>query len=255
MKKLLIICFSLIIATTSNALAKPKQIKFCVSPGVAPFVMADTSNKITGGLDIDLAKALCEKTKSKCIFAPQKEITTIAADLESGKCDAWISGFTITPIRKKYMDFTDSYYPSTASLIASKNSSFTSSNKDLKGKKIGVTAGSNFVSYLDVSNSYDIEKNEFINEYDALAALKSKKLDAVIADTPLLHYWMQQKGNKGFRLIDLPEYNKAFSLGMGYGIPVKKGNTKLLTTLNRALAKIKADGTYDKIVKKYFADQ
>jgi polar amino acid transport system substrate-binding protein len=32
-----------------------------------------------------------------------------------------------------------------------------------------------------------------------------------------------------------------------YGIAVKKGNTELLAKLNKGLAAIKADGTYDKI--------
>jgi polar amino acid transport system substrate-binding protein len=37
-----------------------------------------------------------------------------------------------------------------------------------------------------------------------------------------------------------------------YGIAVKKGNTELLDKLNKGLADIKADGTYDKIYAQYF---
>jgi polar amino acid transport system substrate-binding protein len=37
-----------------------------------------------------------------------------------------------------------------------------------------------------------------------------------------------------------------------YGIAVKKGNAELLGKINKALADIKADGTYDRIFAQYF---
>jgi len=37
-----------------------------------------------------------------------------------------------------------------------------------------------------------------------------------------------------------------------YGIAVKKGNTELLAKLNKGLADIKADGTYDQLYTRYF---
>ena len=41
--------------------------------------------------------------------------------------------------------------------------------------------------------------------------------------------------------------------GTGFGIAVAKGNQELLTQLNKGLADIKANGTYQKIYDKYFA--
>ena len=41
--------------------------------------------------------------------------------------------------------------------------------------------------------------------------------------------------------------------GTGFGIAVAKGNQELLTQLNKGLAEIKANGTYQKIFDKYFA--
>jgi polar amino acid transport system substrate-binding protein len=37
-----------------------------------------------------------------------------------------------------------------------------------------------------------------------------------------------------------------------YGIALKKGNAELLAKINKGLADVKADGTYDKIYTKYF---
>jgi polar amino acid transport system substrate-binding protein len=36
-----------------------------------------------------------------------------------------------------------------------------------------------------------------------------------------------------------------------YGIAVKKGNTELLAKLNKGLADIRADGSYDRLYAKY----
>ncbi|HEV7913622.1 MAG TPA: transporter substrate-binding domain-containing protein, partial [Albitalea sp.] len=37
-----------------------------------------------------------------------------------------------------------------------------------------------------------------------------------------------------------------------YGLAIKKGNTELLAKLNKGLADIKSDGTYDQLYTKYF---
>ncbi|MEN9534444.1 MAG: hypothetical protein RIQ83_3668, partial [Pseudomonadota bacterium] len=41
--------------------------------------------------------------------------------------------------------------------------------------------------------------------------------------------------------------------GTGFGIAVAKGNQELLAQLNKGLAEIKANGTYQQIFDKYFA--
>lgn len=46
--------------------------------------------------------------------------------------------------------------------------------------------------------------------------------------------------------------NKAI-LGAGVGIAVRKGDSEHLNLINTALAEIHANGTYDKLEKKYFA--
>ncbi|MEI8055068.1 MAG: transporter substrate-binding domain-containing protein [bacterium] len=255
MKKILVIYFGIValISLSTPALAgKIKTITFCTHP-YAPFIITDQDNnhKLLGGFDFDLANAICKIVGAECKFTMQQQLITLIANLNAGDCDAWMSGLTISPDRKQYLDFTEAYYPTSASLIAPKNSTFTAEPRDLKNKKVGVANGSNFVTYLDATYGSDIDMVKFGNEYNALTALRTKKVDAVISDAPMLQYWMEQKGNEGFRLIDLPSYNKEFALGKGCGIAVKKDNTKLLNALNQALTKIKADGTYDKIAKKY----
>ena len=40
--------------------------------------------------------------------------------------------------------------------------------------------------------------------------------------------------------------------GVGTGMGLRKDDTELLSALNKAFAEMRADGTYDKLAKKYF---
>ena len=62
----------------------------------------------------------------------------------------------------------------------------------------------------------------------------------------VVHYVANNPGGK-FKTITDKEFAPE-----QYGIAVKKGNAELLGKLNKGLADIKADGTYDKIFAKYF---
>jgi putative glutamine transport system substrate-binding protein len=52
---------------------------------------------------------------------------------------------------------------------------------------------------------------------------------------------------------DLRATGKVF-MPRPYGIAVRKGDTEFIKWVNGELAKMKKDGTYDRLWKKYFAD-
>jgi len=81
----------------------------------------------------------------------------------------------------------------------------------------------------------------------ALKELESGGVAAVVADNGVvIHYVANNAGSKFKTVAD-----KSFAPEQ-YGIAFKKGNTELLEKVNKGLAEIKADGTYDKIFTTYF---
>lgn len=68
----------------------------------------------------------------------------------------------------------------------------------------------------------------------------------VMGDDAVLNYYDKQNPDIKTRILrtDEPTRQLAFA--------VKKGNTDLLNKLNSGLNKIKKDGTYDKLVAKWF---
>jgi len=69
----------------------------------------------------------------------------------------------------------------------------------------------------------------------------------VVADNGVvIHYVANNPGGK-FKTVADKEF-----VPEQYGIALKKGNSELLEKINKGLADIKADGSYDTIFTKYF---
>jgi polar amino acid transport system substrate-binding protein len=211
----------------------------------APFELQNEKAEIVG-FDIDVVSAIAKKAgiEVKFVNTPWEGIFNT---LQQGDRDLLVSSITITDERKQTMDFTDPYFDA-QQLIAVKENSKVAKFDDLKKLKVGVqtgTTGDEVVSKLQGKTSSNIKR--FESTPLALKELEAGGVDAVVADNGVvINYVANNSGNK-FKTVS----DKAFAPEQ-YGIAVKKGNAELLTMLNKGLADIKADGTYDKIFAQYF---
>lgn len=211
----------------------------------APFESVNEKKEVVG-FDIDVMNAVAAKAglQVKFINTPWEGIF---ATLANGERDIVISAVTITPERKQTMDFSDPYFEA-KQLIAVGASSKITKFDELKSKKIGVQTGT---TGDEVAQKLLGKTNPNIKRFEstplALKELLNGGVDAVIADNGVvINFIANNKGSK-LKTIDDASFAKEY-----YGIAVKKGNKELLAKLNKALAEIKADGSYDKIHKKYF---
>lgn len=211
----------------------------------APFESQNEKGEIVG-FDIDVVTAVAKKAgiEVKFVNTPWEGIFNALAQ---GDRDLVVSAVTITDERKGTMDFTAPYFDA-VQLIAVKESSKVTKFADLKKLKVGVqtgTTGDEAVTKLLGKNSTNIKR--FESTPLALKELESGGVDAVVADNGVvINYVTNNPGGK-FKTVS----DKDFAPEQ-YGIAVKKGNTELLEKLNKGLADIKADGTYDQIFAKYF---
>jgi polar amino acid transport system substrate-binding protein len=211
----------------------------------APFESQNEKGEIVG-FDIDVVKAIAAKAgfEVKFVNTPWEGIFNA---LGQGDRDMVVSAVTITEERKQTMDFSDPYF-NAAQLIAVKEDSKVAKFADLKKLKVGVqtgTTGDEAVTKLLGKNSTAIKR--FESTPLALKELESGGVDAVVADNGVVvHYVANNPGGK-FKTVSDPEF-----VPEQYGIALKKGNAELLALVNKGLADIKADGTYDKIYTQYF---
>ena len=157
-----------------------------------------------------------------------------------------MSSLSITDERKQAVDFTDPYYSNKLQFIAPKaTADFKTDAGYLKGKIIGAQRATLAGTYLEdklpdtTAKLYDTQENAYLD-------LTSGRLDGILADKYVQYEWLKSKDGSAYEFKGDPvvESDKI-------GIAVRKGDP-LRERLNKALAEIKADGTYKKINDKYF---
>ena len=211
----------------------------------APFESQNEKAEIVG-FDIEVVQAVAKKAglEVKFVNTPWEGIFNA---LGQGDRDMVLSAVTITAERKQTMDFSDPYFDA-QQLIAVKANSKVAKFADLKKLKVGVqtgTTGDEAVAKLQGKTSANIKR--FESTPLALKELESGGVDAVVADNGVvIHYVANNPGGK-FKTVADKEF-----VPEQYGIALKKGNAELLAKINKGLADIKADGSYDAIFVKYF---
>lgn len=211
----------------------------------APFESQNEKGEIVG-FDIDVVTAIAQKAgiEVKFVNTPWEGIFNTLAQ---GDRDFLVSAITITDERKQTMDFSQPYFDA-QQLIAVKKNSKVGKFDDLKKLKVGVqtgTTGDEVVTKLLGKNSTNVKR--FESTPLALKELESGGVDAVVADNGVVINYVANNTAAGFKTVS----DKGF-VPEQYGLAVKKGNAELLEKLNKGLADIKADGTYDQIYTKYF---
>lgn len=233
------------VAASAPAPAPAKVYVVGTDAAYAPFESQNEKGEIVG-LTVDMVTAISEKAgiQVKFVNTPWEGIFNALAQ---GDRDMLASSITITDERKQTMDFTNPYFDA-VQLIAVKEKSKIAKFDDLKKLKVGVqtgTTGDEAVTKLQGKNSTNVKR--FESTPLALKELEAGGVDAVVADNGVvIHYVTNNPGAK-FKTV-----NDTAFVPEQYGFAVKKGNTELLEKLNKGLADIKADGTYDKIQARYF---
>ena len=139
-------------------------------------------------------------------------------------------------------------------LLASCVSSFAYNSKpkpklktinNLKIRRLAAVSGTTgqYAAEDLLGNNKSFLLRTYKNYVDAVKALRDGKVRAVIMDEMFANRFLHE-----FK--DLAIMDEALS-EENYAIGFNKGNTELLEAVNRVIAEIKADGTLDKIIKKY----
>jgi polar amino acid transport system substrate-binding protein len=214
----------------------------------APFASENEQKELVG-FDIEIMKAVADKAGLK-IRIVNTPFDGLFNALSQGDRDILISTITINDQRRQTMDFSEPYFVA-KQLIVLPSSSKVARFEDLKTLKIGVqsaTTADEAAQNLVGKNSPSVKRFESMPL--AFQELEGGGVDAVIGDNGVVTNFVKNNPGKSFRIVNDPAFPKEY-----YGIAVKKGNAELLAKLNHGLEQIKADGTQDRIYKKYFADE
>jgi polar amino acid transport system substrate-binding protein len=253
MKKIL--CAALCLAAFSTAFAfaddSLKSVKakgklvLGLDDAFPPMGFRDDANQIVG-YDIDLAKEAAKRLGVQLVPQPI-DWNAKEQELNTGKIDCIWNGFTITDEREKAMAFSKPYLRNAQVVVVRKGSGFKKL-ADLKGKKVGLQAGSSAASALEDAKAFRASLKDVIEFKDNLTALMDlevKGVDAVVMDLIVANDSIKRSG-KAYEVL-------AESLAPeSYGVGFRKGDLALRDAVQAALEAMAKDGTVAKITAKWF---
>lgn len=237
---------TLITVSSSIALADEELVRVGTEPSYAPFEFMDESTKELTGFDVEIIKAIAQAANFKLEIQTMPFDALIPAIL-TGSLDAGISAFTITDERKKRVAFSEPYIQAGLGILVRKSLvAEITKPEDLKGHKLCGQIGTSGAMYA--SKLPDTPLAQFNSASEAYMELRSGGCDAIVHDRPVHAYYMATVNPDDLVLI--PDYVSVEE----YGIVMDKRNQQLQDLINSGMSKIKADGTYQKIYNKWFAN-
>ena len=204
-----------------------------------PFEYREGENIV--GFDIELIGEI-SKLINKDIEVEDMAFDGLLPALQTKKIDLIIAGMTATEERKKFVNFSESYYKSQQAIVVNKDENGINNFDNLIGKEVGVVLG--YTGDIIVSEMANVKVQRYNATSESIMALKSKKVQAVVLDyEPAKNYSAQ---NPELKLIETDSQSEE------YAIAIRKEDTQLLNDINKALATLKENGTYDALLNKYF---
>lgn len=224
---------------------KTNEVTWGVKSDTRLFGLMNIKTGEIEGFDVDIAKAISKKMFGddvKVNFVPVTSNTRLPL-LKNGNVDGLVSTMTITPERKKEIDFSDVYFNAGQAIIVKKGSKIKSVNDLTKGTKVIGIQGSNSVDNIKKA-APDTRVLQLSDAAQAFTALKSGQGDAMTTDNGILYGLVS----------DDPNYQVVGGTFTSepYGIGINKGQKNFRKAINKALKEIQKDGTYQKIVDKWF---
>lgn len=193
------------------------------------------------GFDIDLIEEVGK------LIGKEIEIKNLAFDgllpaLQSKKIDLVIAGMTATDDRKKFVNFSDTYYSSEQMIMLNTETDIdVKSFDDLSGKQVGVVLG--FTGDIAVSKIEGAKVVRFNGTGEAVMALKSKRVDVIVLDAEPAKKYAAQNKEMAIKETEVAKEE--------YAIALRKDDNELLEEINKALTTLKENGKYEELMKKY----
>lgn len=196
------------------------------------------------GLVVDYINALSVSLELPIISKPMvwDEALTALANKQTDLCDMIPS-----TERSRYFDFSSPLYHLKAIVVVPVGRSELVHLSDLNGLKVAAMKGDQAIeSLLSVVSSVTLSEVGNLNE--ALELLKRREVDAVIGDEPVIWYHLKElSARTEYRIMEESLYESPVV------IAVPKGESELLALINKAILKLKVNGTLKQINTKWRA--
>ena len=226
------------------------EIRFGVEADVPPFEYRNARGELAG-LDIELGNALCAELNARCVWVDQPYATNVAA-LQGKRFDA-IMPMTATPARREILDFTDNLYALESKLVAPLGSNLLPEPASLKGKRVGVLAGTSREAFAKARWApQGVTVRSFNLNGELIHSLLAGDIDATLQNTiEITEALLKTPQGAAYAFAGPAVVDEM--LGGGVAIATRKNTPELTAALNKALQRLKDNGKYAAITQPYLA--
>jgi ABC-type amino acid transport substrate-binding protein len=204
-----------------------------------PFGFIEDGKQV--GFDVDLGNEIARRMGVKLTFEAI-DFRGIIAALTSGRVDLLITGMVYTPDRAQRIDFSEPYFDGGVA-AAFRPDRPIGKPDDIIGKRVGVEIGSAGDKYVREKYESRVEIKTYDTVFLALKDLENGRLDVFVGSVAPMRYIMR----------NMPTLKASET----WDSRIQAANTRkedkdLLEEINTHLLAMKKDGTYNKLVSKWF---
>lgn len=236
MKKLLMI--TTVAAMTAGA-GFAQTVRIGSEGAYPPYNFVDDSGQLVG-FEIDLGNQLCERAELECTWV-KNDWDSIIPNLVSSNYDAIMAGMDITEERKKAVQFTKSYVPSTSAYAA------LSPDVDVENGVIAVQTSTIQAAHVAETG---VDMLEFPTPDEAVGAVRNGEADAIFLDKDYLAPIVKESA-AGLVWVD---GHDSIALGEGMGMALRQSDSELKEKFDTAITGMISDGSLNDLLTKWFGD-
>ncbi|MGH8899082.1 MAG: ABC transporter substrate-binding protein [Egibacteraceae bacterium] len=208
-----------------------------------PFWLGDDYQHITGGFEVDLAKAIAKRLGINQVRFVEMPFSALVAGAGC-PCDVDLSQVTVTDERAKAVDFSAPYFNANQGVLVTKGTKVpdVAAARRLRwGAQLNTTGA----SYLTDTLRPDKPLQIYSTTLDAFNALRAGQVDAVMLDVPIVAGEAAQPGST-FAVVG------QFETGERYGAVLPKGSANT-AIVSKIIEELRVNGFLDQLQKQYFS--
>ena len=161
-----------------------------------------------------------------------------------------INQFSITPERRKAVDFSSPYYLVRQTVITTKGSKIAGAKTvaELKAAKLGAQVGTTSYQAINELIRPDAKAQVYNNNDDAKAALVNGSVDGIVVDLPTAFYITAAELDNGVIVGQLPQVGVPEQFGLVLDL-----DSPLTECVSQAVDQLRQDGTLAVLEKQWLA--
>lgn len=255
LQKWAILCLAALVVTVAvpalsmaGATIKPGVIAVGTDLTYPPYNYYDDNDK-PAGFDVELMTAIAKKLGMEVEFHDTR-FENLIIGVRGQQFDVIASTLYVKPARAKQIDYIPYMKTGVSIAVAAKSGLAFKTPEELCGRKVGSIKGGAWIEKLNelaagVCKDNPVDSREFPTSPEVTQAVLSGGVDAQMGDSAVL----QNAATKLRGKLKVTSTENLYPVVVGLG--VRKGNTGLADMLSKALKGLKADGTYEALLKKY----